>query len=85
VKLTKDVKALFKDLMNPLGDDLFELAKAPELGEELVLTHIAIMRAYNETIPASLIALERILVNKGHKLIDPEYLRRSGLLGDQKA
>jgi hypothetical protein len=85
MQLSEETKALFKDLRNPQGDDLFELSKAPEIGEELALTHIAIMRAYNAPIPASLLSLESMLVKKGHKLIDPEDLRQSGLLGDQKA
>lgn len=85
MQLSEETKAILADLMNSQGDDFFELSKAPEIGEELVLAHIAIMRACNESVPASLLALENMLIAKGHRTIDPEEIRQSGLLGERKA
>jgi hypothetical protein len=80
MQFSDETKALFQGLMNPPRRDLIDLANVPEMGADLALAHIAIMRACGEQVPASLLALEILLVAKGYKAVDHIGLRQSGLL-----
>jgi hypothetical protein len=59
--LNKEAADVLKSLLHPARQDLIRLASVPEVGSDLVIAHIELMREAGESIPASLLALEAAL------------------------
>lgn len=55
------MEAFIGRLMDPSGDEFLTLAMQSELGADLALAHLDLMREAGEQPPASLLALERKL------------------------
>jgi hypothetical protein len=63
MRLTDETRAVFDGLMYPQRRDLIALANVPDVGADLALAHIELMREHGEPVPTSLIALERVLTS----------------------
>jgi hypothetical protein len=78
MQFSGETKALFQGLMNPPRRDLIALAQVPEIGDELALAHVALMREAGEPIPASILALEKLVLSRGIAAIDMGKFRKAG-------
>lgn len=59
--MNDEVADFLENLFHPERQDLIRLASVPEVGSDLVIAHIELMREAGEPIPAALLALEAVL------------------------
>ena len=62
--LSAETQAVLDGLMHPQRRDLIALANVPDVGADLALAHIELMREHGEPVPTSLLALERVLASR---------------------
>ena len=65
--MNRHIYELMDRLRNPERKDLIDLADVPQVGADLAMEHIALMRENGEVVSLSLLALEALLKKGGRR------------------